>query len=76
MRALATVVRWTSFKPLSVRTPLLISMHILSRTKLDMKGSHFMVPFYATFMAFSALVMFLALDLLVALILASTYADT
>jgi hypothetical protein len=42
-----------------------ISAHIFTRKKLDMKGSHFMVPFYAPLMAFSASLWFLAFVFLV-----------
>jgi hypothetical protein len=54
----------------------LISTDILLKMKEDMKGSHFMAPFCAALIAFSASVMFLAFDLFVAIILAYTSAET
>jgi hypothetical protein len=61
---------------MSAWTPLLISEHIFYRTKLDTKGSHFMVPFGAAFKELFTPLRFLALIFLVAVILATTSADT
>jgi hypothetical protein len=55
---------------------VLISKHIFSRMKVDMKGSHFMVPFRGAFMTFSASLQFLAVVFLVSDNLAAISADT
>jgi hypothetical protein len=50
------VVQWSSMKLVSVQTLVLMSPHIFSRKKVDMKGRHFMVPFDCSFSAFPILV--------------------
>jgi hypothetical protein len=61
---------------MSLRTPVSISSYIFSSSKLDMKGSHFMAPFYVVFMSFSASVRFLAIIFFMASILAATSVAT